>query len=63
MQTENTQPLIPGRLSTPELKSKLGRLNSAYHICRDRQTRQTMLLYMDELKLELYKREKNDKPI
>jgi hypothetical protein len=52
----NTQQLTPDRLSTSELKSKLGRLNSAYHITEDRQLRQKMLLLIDELKIELIKR-------
>ena len=56
----NQQQLILDRLSTADLKSKLGRLNSAYHITGDRQLRQKMLLLMDELKIELIKRGINE---
>jgi len=52
----NTQQLILDHLSTSELRSKLGRLNSAYHITEDRQLRQKMLLLIDELKIELNQR-------
>ena len=63
MQTENTQPLILARLSTHEIIYRLKTLNSVYHITEDRQVRQKMLLFIDELKLELNKREINDKSI
>jgi hypothetical protein len=56
MQMVNQQQLTLDRLSTAELKSRLGRLNSAYHITEDRQVRRDMLLLMDELKIELIKR-------
>jgi hypothetical protein len=45
-------------LSTRDLESKLGRLNSAYFLINDRQQRQGMLLHIDEIKLELIKRGK-----
>lgn len=48
-------------LTIKELKTKLGRLNSAYFITDDRQIRQEMLLIMDELKVEIYSRGNNDK--
>lgn len=56
MLTANQQQLILDRLSTHELESKLGRLNSAYFLINDRQQRQEMLLFIDEIKLELIKR-------
>jgi hypothetical protein len=52
----NQQQLILDRLSTADLKKKLGRLETAYYITEDRQVRRDMLLLMDELKIELIKR-------
>jgi hypothetical protein len=52
----NQQQLTPDRLSTADLKKKLGRLETAYYITEDRQVRRDMLLLMDELKIELIKR-------
>lgn len=53
---ENQLHLILARLSMSELKQRLKILDSVYHITEDRQVRQKMLLFMDELKLELNKR-------
>lgn len=50
------QQLTPATLSTQSIKQKLTALNSAYHITEDTDTRQRMLLAIDELKLELIKR-------
>jgi len=58
MQTAIQQQLILDHLSTSDLKKRLGRLDSAYHITDDRHTRQSMLLLMDEIKLELIRRGK-----
>jgi hypothetical protein len=51
------------RLSTYDLKQRLGRLETAYYVTEDKQMRQQMLLLMDELKLELIKRGKYDQSI
>jgi len=56
MLTEKQQQSILVHSSTHELKSKLGRLDTAYFLINDRQQRQDMLLFMDEIKLELTKR-------
>jgi len=58
MPMEKQQLSILDHLSTHDLKSKLGRLDSAYFLINDRQERQKMLLFMDEIKLELIKRGK-----
>jgi len=50
------QQSILARSSISELKRKLLTLDNVYHITEDRQVRQQMLLFMDELKLELNKR-------
>jgi len=50
-------------MPTLEIQQRLATLNSVYHITEDRQTRQKMLLFIDELKLELQIRGINDKPI
>ena len=60
---ETRQQLILARSSTPELEYRLKTLNSVYHITEDRQVRQNMLLFIDEIKLELAKRGINDKSI
>ena len=60
MQTANMQQLILDRLSTHDLKRRLRTLDSVYHITEDRQVRQKMLLFIDEIKLELLKRGIND---
>ena len=56
MLTEKQQQSILVHSSTHELKNKLGRLDTAYFLINDRQQRQDMLLFMDEIKLELTKR-------
>jgi len=60
MLMEKQQPLILANLSTHDLKSKLGKLDSAYFLINDRQERQKMLLFIDQIKLELIKRGKHD---
>jgi hypothetical protein len=44
------------RLSTLEIKKKIKKLDSVYHITEDREVRRQMLLVLDELKLELINR-------
>lgn len=44
------------KFDTVDLQKKLKSLDVVYHIVEDRQTRQDMLLYMDEIKIELQKR-------
>lgn len=63
MQMEKQQLLTLRHLSEHELKRKLSRLNSAYHITDDRHIRMNMLLLMDNIKVELNKRGINDKSI
>jgi hypothetical protein len=60
---DKRQQLILDRSSTYDLKRRLKTLDSVYHITEDRQMRQNMLLFMDELKLEIAKRGTNDKSI
>jgi hypothetical protein len=55
---EIQQILTLNHLSTDELERKLGRLDFAYFLINDRQERQKMLLFIDEVKLELMKRGK-----
>lgn len=43
-------------LPVQSINKKLTALDKAYHITQDRLVRQSMLLYMDELKLELNRR-------
>jgi len=57
---DKKQRSILNLLSERDLKSKINKIDAVYHITEDRQTRQKMLLALDELKIELQKREKND---
>jgi hypothetical protein len=52
----NQQALILANLSEQSIKAKLTALETAYHITEDSNTRQRMLLVIDDLKLELIKR-------
>lgn len=60
---DKQQVMMLASLPAQSIKNKLDALDKAYHITEDRQIRQSMLLYMDELKLELEKRGYNDKSI
>ena len=60
---ENTQLSILARLSDQDLKTKLRRINTAYHITKDSNVRKQMLLLMDDIKTLLIKRGTYDKPI
>jgi len=60
---ENTQLLILARLSDQDLKTKLRRIDTAYHITKDNDVRKQMLLLMDDIKTLLIKRGTYDKPI
>ena len=63
MQMDKRQQSILARLSIYDLTKKLKVLDAVYHITEDRQVRQEMLLYIDELKLELSRRGQDDKSI
>ena len=60
---ENTQLSILARLSDQDLKTKLRRIDTAYHITKDKDVRKQMLLLMDDIKTLLIKRGTYDKPI
>lgn len=49
--------------STQSIKNKLAALDTAYHITENSDTRRSMLLAIDEIKLELIKRGKYDQSI
>ena len=59
MLTEKQQQLILDHLSTHDLKNKLSKLDSAYFLADDRHERQKILLFIDEIKIELIKRGKH----
>lgn len=60
---ENQQALILASLPVQSIKAKLAGLETAYHITEDSMIRMKMLLVMDDLKVELMKREKYDQSI
>lgn len=53
---DKQQQLILAHSSTLELEKRLRTLDSVYHVTEDRQTRQKMLLFIDEIKIELKQR-------
>lgn len=53
---DKQQQLILAHSSTLELEKRLRTLDFVYHVTEDRQTRQKMLLFIDEIKIELKQR-------
>ena len=51
------------RMTSKAIEYKLNKLESIYFVTEDSEQRQKMILAIDELKLELYKRGQNDKSI
>jgi len=57
---DKKQRSILNLLSERDLKSKINKIDAVDHVTEDRETKQKMLIALDELKIELQKREKND---
>lgn len=56
MSTETRLQSILTNSSTQSIKNKLAALDTAYHITEDSDTRRSILLAIDELKIELKNR-------